>query len=115
MQFRLHGRKKLMLDPDGKDILPLQADKNHALINALVRARRWETALDSGEHDSIRGIAVAEDLERKYVTRIYRLNFLSPRIKEAILDGMQPRTLTLSRLMADIPLCWQEQASLYGF
>lgn len=80
-----------------------------------MRAHKWEKALASNEHKSLGAIAKTEDLEMMYVTRIYRLYFLAPKLKEAILDGMQPRTLTLSRLMRGIPLCWQEQARLYGF
>lgn len=60
-------------------------------------------------------IAAHENLADRYVEKIYRLNYLSPRIKEAILDGTQPRTLTLSRLMSDIPLSWDAQERLYGF
>ena len=71
--------------------------------------------ITSNSQRSLRTIAKAEDLEQKYVTRIYRLNFLAPKIKEAILDGMQPGTLTLSRLMQGIPLSWREQEHLYGF
>ena len=115
MQFRKYGGRKLMLDAKGRDILPIQANKNASLITALVRAHKWEAAINSGKNNSLRSIAKAEDLEHRYVAEIYRLNFLSPRIKESILDGTQPRTLTLSRLMGDIPLCWQEQANTYGF
>jgi len=115
MRFRKYGGKKLMLDSAGKDILPMQANKDGSLIAALVRAHRWDALLASGKNNSLRSIAKAEDMEHRYVAEIYRLNFLSPRIKEAIIDGMQPRTLTLSRLMHGIPLSWQEQARTYGF
>lgn len=115
MLLRKYGRKKLVLDAQGKEIAPTRGNKDKALINALVRAHKWEKALTSGNERSLGTIAKAEDLEQKYVTRIYRLNFLAPKIKEAILDGMQPGTLTLSRLMQDIPLSWQEQEHLYGF
>jgi hypothetical protein len=115
MQVRKYGHKKLILDSDGKDVLPKQANKDPALLKALVRAHKWERALTRHSQKNLKSIAKAEDIESKYVTKIYRLNFLAPKIKEAILDGTQPRTLTLSRLMQDIPLCWQEQSRLYGF
>jgi hypothetical protein len=114
VQFRTYGGRKLILDADGKDVLPARANKNNALMTALIRAHKWERTMANGRK-SLRSIAIAEDLEQKYVGKIYRLNFLAPKIKEAILDGMQPRTLTLSRLMEDIPLCWEQQARLYGF
>lgn len=115
MQLRRYGHKKLILDAEGRDIVPKQSKKDPALIKALVRAYKWEKALASNEYKSLGAIAKSEDLEMMYVTRIYRLYFLAPKLKEAILDGMQPRTLTLSQLMRGIPLCWQEQARLYGF
>ncbi len=115
MLLRKYGRKKLVLDAHGKEIAPTRGNKDKALINALVRAHKWERALTSNSQRSLGTIAKAEDLEQKYVTRIYRLNFLAPKIKEAILDGMQPGTLTLSRLMQGIPLSWREQEHLYGF
>lgn len=115
VQLRQFGHRKLVLDSAGKDVLPRKSNKDPALIKALVRAHKWEKALASNRHKSLNSLAKSEDLEIMYVTRIYRLYFLSPSIKEAILDGIQPRTLTLSRLMKGIPLCWQEQARLYGF
>ncbi len=115
VQLHQSGHKKLVLDAEGRDIISGQSYKDPALIKALVRAHKWEKALAANSQKSLGSIAKAEDLEFMYVTRIYRLYFLAPRIKEAILDGMQPRSLTLSRLMHGIPLCWQEQARLYGF
>jgi hypothetical protein len=115
VQLRQYGHKKLVLDSEGRDVLPRKSNKDSALIKALVRAHKWEKALASNDQKSLSAIAKFEDLEFMYVTRIYRLYFLAPKIKEAILDGIQPRTLTLSRLMHNIPVCWQEQARLYGF
>lgn len=93
----------------------IPANKDPALIKALVRAHKWEKALTARQEKSLGTISKNEDLQIKYVTQIYRLNFLAPKIKEAIIDGNQPQGLTLSRLMRDIPLCWKEQERLYGF
>jgi hypothetical protein len=114
MQFRKYGGRKLMLDADGKDILPSSSDKDPALIKALVRSHRWEGEFRASDDIHLMNIVKAEKLGNRYVEKIYRLKFLSPKIKEALLDGTQPRTLTLSRLMSDIPLCWQEQARVFG-
>lgn len=115
VHLRQYGHRKLVLDSEGRDVVPRQSNKDSALIKALVRAHKWEKALSANSQKSLGTIAKTEDLESKYVTKIYRLNFLAPKIKEAILDGIQPRTLTLSRLMYNIPICWQEQTRLYGF
>jgi len=115
VQFRKHGGKKIILDADGKDIIPAASDKDPALIKALVRAHRWRKTLDESGGKDLKAIAAEEKMVDRYVEKIYRLNYLSPRIKEAIIDGIQPRTLTLSRLMSDIPLVWDAQERLYGF
>jgi site-specific DNA recombinase len=45
--------------------------------------------------------------------RILRLAFLAPDLQRAILEGRQPRHLTLARLIdSDIPLLWSEQRRL---
>lgn len=115
VQLQKIGRKKVMMDSEGNNIVPTQGNKDPALIRALVRAHKWERILSSGNKSSLRRIAVAEDHEHRYVARIYQLNFLAPRIKEAILDGIQPRGLTLTKLKEGIPHSWQEQYRLYGF
>lgn len=115
VQLQKIGRKKVMMDSEGKDIVPTCANKDSALIKALVRARKWEKALAANKEKSLGTIAKTEDLQIKYVIQIYRLNFLAPRIKEAILDGTQPRTLSLSSLMEGVPPVWREQERLYGF
>jgi hypothetical protein len=71
--------------------------------------------LSADNKSSLRRIAETEDHEHRYVARIYQLNFLAPRIKEAVLDGIQPRGMTLTKLKEGIPHRWQEQYRLYGF
>ena len=115
MQIKRSGRKKMLLDSEGKDIVPTRSNKDPALIRALVRAHKWEKLLTSDRTASLRSIARAEEHEHRYVARIYQLNFLAPKIKEAILDGIQPSSLTLTKLKQGIPPSWQEQYKLYGF
>jgi hypothetical protein len=45
--------------------------------------------------------------------RMLRLAFLAPDLQHAILEGLQPREITLARLIdSDIPLLWSEQRRL---
>jgi len=45
--------------------------------------------------------------------RLIRLAFLAPDLQTAILNGRQPRDLTLARLLeAEIPLCWSAQGTV---
>ena len=47
--------------------------------------------------------------------RILRLAFLAPDLQRAILEGRQPRDLTLAHLIeGDIPLLWSEQRRLFA-
>jgi site-specific DNA recombinase len=48
------------------------------------------------------------------VQLILRLNFLAPKLKEAILFGEHPRHLKLSDLMNNVPVLWSEQEEMFG-
>lgn len=51
-----------------------------------------------------------------YRRRLVRLAFLAPDLQRAILDGRQPRRLTLAHLLKkEMPLDWSEQARRFGF
>ncbi|CAN5225824.1 hypothetical protein BH11PSE2_BH11PSE2_17120 [soil metagenome] len=52
----------------------------------------------------------------QYLTRLCRLAMLAPDIQAAILAGLQPRRLTLQRLLeVQIPISWSDQRELLGF
>lgn len=59
----------------------------------------------TGEAASIATMADELGIERTHGGRTLKLDFLSPDAIRAILDGRQPRGLTLARLQdADLPL-----------
>ena len=60
-------------------------------------------------------IASRSGMTEIHVRRLLRLNFLAPDILEAIVDGRQPRALTVKRLLAGVPAAWDEQRSAFGF
>jgi hypothetical protein len=47
--------------------------------------------------------------------RVMRLTLLAPDIIEAVLNGKQPRTLTLQNVVRGFPISWQEQRKVFGF
>jgi len=49
------------------------------------------------------------------VSRVLQCAFLAPDIVEAILDGKQPPSLTVEKLLAGIPMEWVEQRRRLGF
>ena len=116
MRFRRYGGRRLIVDQNGHDLKPFKTHKDQALIKALARAHKWDRALKNGKMKSLDEIARSENIGRSYVRQIYNLIFLAPDIQRAILDGTQPRTLMLSRMMkGNIPIAWNEQKALFGF
>jgi hypothetical protein len=80
-----------------------------ALVQALGKAKLWETELMNGEID-LEEFCRKKKLTKKYVLKVLRLNTLSPSIKSAIINGTQPKTLVLKDLLKKpFPLVWGER------
>jgi hypothetical protein len=69
--------------------------------------------LESGTYATIREIAVAEEINESYVSRILRLTLLAPDIVESIVEGRQPATITLPILTKRFPPVWSIQRSAF--
>lgn len=86
------------------------------LINAPVRAHRWNCWLAKGKYASVKKIATDEGITSpSYASRILRLMLLAPDIQEAILNSTHPATLTLADFMDPFPEVWELQRKQYGF
>lgn len=96
------GRKEMVLPPDAQ----LRSTTDDTLVKALARAFRWKRMLESGEFSTITDLAQCESIAAPYLTRVFRLTFLAPDVVEAILDGRQPRGLTLQSLRGQLPDEW---------
>jgi hypothetical protein len=60
---------------------------------------------------SVKGISFS----KRYAQQILKLNLLSPRIKEAIMSGNQPKNLLLDDVIKKpLPLLWQKQEEMLG-
>lgn len=99
------GRKEMQL-PEGT-AQPRKPD--NTLIKALARAFRWKRMLETGEYATIADLADREGIAAPYLTRTMRLAQLAPDLVEAILDGRQPRDLTLEAMRGQIPEEWSKQ------
>jgi ParB-like chromosome segregation protein Spo0J len=98
-------RKKGKLLVDG-----LETAHDVTIIEAVARAMFWHDLLDSGTFKSVVEIAQAEGLKPTTVGRLLRLARLAPDIIEQLMQGGQPRRLTLLWLMRnDIPALWPDQ------
>jgi len=86
------------------------------MIKAIAKAYKWKIMLDEQRVSSLAEIAEKENLTASYVSRIFNLNFLSPKIVESVLSGTQPRTLKLQDIITkEMPDIWHEQEEMWGF
>jgi len=102
------GRKEMVLPPAAT----ARRNMDDTLVKALARAFRWKRMLDSGAFSTIADLAQRERIAAPFLTRTMRLAQLSPDLVEAILDGRQPRGLTLEALREPLPSDWSEQRQL---
>ena len=110
--IRKRGGRKVVLAPDGtiadtRKLICQQVD--NAMVKAIARAFRWREMLEEGKYATIVELSGKERINESYVSRLLRLTLLAPDIIEAILDGSQPPTLTLARLMRQVPVSWRGQ------
>lgn len=85
-----------------------------SLLKAVARAHEWYHRILEGKAHDLRSLAQQNGLDEVYVGRILRCAFLAPDIVEAILDGRQPPSLTLSKLQKNVPRCWDEQRKQFA-
>jgi ParB-like chromosome segregation protein Spo0J len=99
------GRKEMRMP----DRVRPERTPDITLIKALARAYRWRQLLESGEFVTIAELAQREGIAVSYVTRVMRLTLLAPDLVEAILDGKQPKGITLPELMKPFQGAWRDQ------
>jgi site-specific DNA recombinase len=107
---RPRARKQIIV-PGNSGTRPRRID--HELIRALARARSWMAMLQQGEFADTVEIAQGHGLSEPHVRRLLRFAYLAPDIVEAIVEGRQPRTLTVKLLLKGIPLDWSDQRAAF--
>lgn len=104
-----------------KVVVPASTDKilehDAPILMALSRAFHWQRLIDDGIVNSGSDIARKEGLNQSTVNELLRLALLSPAVVRSILDGHQPKTLSLIWLKNNLlPTDWDEQHELFdGF
>jgi hypothetical protein len=86
---------------------------DNTIVKALVRAHRWRNMLEANQFASVRQLAKSEKINESYLCRVLRLTLLSPALTEAILNGQQPESLDLARLLKSLPLEWGKQTAAF--
>jgi hypothetical protein len=85
------------------------------MIKIIAKAYKWRVMLEEEQVSSLAEIAEKENVHSSYVSKIFDLNFLSPKIVDRILSGTQPRTLRLHDITSkEIPYSWEEQEERWG-
>ena len=87
------------------------------MLTALSKAFHWQRLIDEGIVSSGSDIARREGLHQTTVNELLRLTLLSPTLVRSILDGHQPKTLSLLWLKNNLPPSdWDDQHALFdGF
>jgi hypothetical protein len=114
MRLQRRGGRKLIMTPEGVAAPARKPSRDETLIKALVRAHRWRRKIESGHAKSITDLAEQEGVTDAYVRRLLPLTCLAPDIVETILDGRQPKGLTLSEMLGNGSLAWEEQRMSWG-
>ena len=106
------GRKKVILAAT----LPDQQPQHDAsMLVALSRAYHWQRLIDAGIVDSGSDIARREGLHQTTVNALLRLTQLSPTLVHDILNGHQPKTLSMRWLKTnELPWDWGDQQEFFG-
>lgn len=106
------GRKQVVTPAGATPWIPTPSRIDNTLVKAMVRAHRWRDMLESGDYATVRELAKAEAINESYLGRILRLTLLAPKIVEAVLEGRQPPTLELDKLMQQFPTGWEKQIEM---
>ena len=109
--------RKMIVAPDGSDITGAFAHgkdtKDYKLIKAVGKAFLWQGMLDSGTYANVEQMSKALAVEITHMRKILRLTLLAPDIIESIVQGKQPRTLTLQKVIRGFPDGWFEQKNVF--
>jgi site-specific DNA recombinase len=106
------ARKEIIV-PDKSTSTPRRI--SHDLVLAIARAKTWMRDLRGGKYADTEEIAQRFKLNDAHVRRLLRFGYLAPDVVEAIVEGRQPRSLTVKRLLRGIPCAWPDQRAAFGF
>ena len=113
IRLKYDGHKTVIRQPE-RQTAELDTVTMSPLQKALVQGFQYRDALESGDVANVSELARREGQERAFLFRALSLVNLAPDIIEAILDGKEPSTVTLSRLRKGFPDDWDAQRKFFG-
>ena len=112
------GYVTMILPEDAAEYQEVENPKNYneKLVKAFAAAYKWQRMLKEKTVNSFNEIAELERIDKSYIAKVFKLNYVAPDIVEAILKGTQPASLNLRDfIQKTIPDLWAEQREVFGF
>ncbi len=109
IQLKKHGQRMVAVS-EHFELAPLY---DTAFLKALGRAFYWQHQIDSGKAESGAAIALQEGMHKTSVNNFLRLALLCTDIVKMLMEGLQPRSMTLHWFLRNsFPIGWEEQLQL---
>ena len=113
VKIKWHGGRKKVIP--AATLPDQQPEHDASMLVALSRAYHWQRLIDTGVVDSGSDIARREGLHQTTVNGLLRLTQLSPALVRDILNGHQPKTLSMRWLKTnELPWDWDDQQEFFG-
>ena len=113
VRIKWHGGRKKVIP--AATLPDQQPEHDASMLVALSRAYHWQRLIDAGVVDSGSDIARREGLHQTTVNGLLRLTQLSPALVRDILNGRQPKTLSMRWLKThELPRDWADQQQFFG-
>ena len=113
VRIKWHGGRKKVIP--AATVPDQQPEHDASMLVALSRAYHWQRLIDTGVVDSGSDIARREGLHQTTVNGLLRLTQLSPALVRDILNGHQPKTLSMRWLKTnELPWDWDDQQEFFG-
>ena len=109
---RKRGSMKIVEPTNPTKDMPARDEK---LYNAVTQAFYLKNEMET-KKISLAELSRREHCDHTYIGQVVRLTTLAPDIIMAIIEGRQPKLLTLRRLLRErLPYSWEEQRKELGF
>ena len=112
-ELKYDGCKTVIHQPEAEPA-ELDPETMSPLQKAVIQGFQYRDMLESGKVATVSELAQKVKQERAFLFRALSLVNLSPDIIEAILNGKEPSSLTLSKLRKGFPEDWTEQRKQFG-
>ena len=113
VKIKWHGGRKKIIP--AATLPDQQPEHDASMLVGLSRAYHWQRLIDAGVVDSGSDIARREGLHQTTVNALLRLTQLSPALVRDILNGHQPKTLSMPWLKThELPWDWNDQQEFFG-